>query len=435
MVTELQSQYNSLIIVYLTMFRRIGMSLLLSWTCLNAYAQLPHPNDTLENGKKVPFNQFLGRLSFYSEGFGAGLVYSLNSGYSVISTELITLDYTIGGSRLPMVSANPLVLEPEDYLKMSTGVRLLVGRRKSRLTVKAGYAGSLQTGWLSGNTNYPSCAGVCAGPTQHMFAFSLGYTYQHHYGIFFGVHTYGLVQMTPRNDRWLGAPSEDFMPWPGVTLGYRLPSRQLKREWLERSFKRRVLRVEQPKEKRKEVDEIDDAFYTDKPLEVDSTELQEIQDELAKLKKRHDRYLKEEQRLNGRSLIYAEFFGATGIASVNYTYTHPIAKSNIFMMEYRGGFGADRHNLQLPLHVGFKAMKNYRGTGVFLGLEPQYDPKTGKFGAVYFLEHNVEFHFAYGLTGGVAFYLFYDPMYYKNHWNFSPYGSFFLGYRLPEMNK
>ena len=130
MVTPSQSQYNKLINVYLTMLRGIGMSLLLSWICLNSYAQLPHPNDTLDNGKKVAFNQLLGRLSFYSEGFGAGLVYSLNVGYSFISTELITLDYTIGGSRLPMVSANPLVLEPEDYFKMSTGVRLLIGRRK-----------------------------------------------------------------------------------------------------------------------------------------------------------------------------------------------------------------------------------------------------------------------------------------------------------------
>lgn len=80
-------------------------------------------------------------------------------------------------------------------------------------------------------------------------------------------------------------------------------------------------------------------------------------------------------------------------------------------------------------------MKNYRGTGVFVGVEPQYNFRRGTFGAVYFLEHNVEFHFAYGLTGGVAFYLFYDPSRFKYYEQWAPYGGFFLGYRLPQMKK
>lgn len=412
------------------MLRWVGTCLFFSWMCLHAYAQLPHPNDTLDNGKKVPFNQFLGRLSFYSEGLGFSQVYSLNVGYSFINTDLITLDYTIGGSRLPMVSSNPLVLEPEDYFKISTGVRLLVGRRKSRFTVKAGYAGSLQTGWFSGNTSYPDCGIVCAGPPQHMFAVSLGYTYQHQYGIFFGVHAYGLVQLTPRNDRWLGAQSQDFLPWPGVTLGYRLPSKQLRREWHERNFKRRVLRLEQPQD-----NELDAVFYNDGPLEVDSLEMMEIEQRLAKLKKRHARFLKEEARLNGRSLVSAEFFGAAGIWSVNYSYTHPIAKSNTFMMEYGGGIGTDQEHVGIPLHIGVKAMKNYRGTGLFVGVEPTMNWENGTADAIYFIKHNVEFHFAYGFSGGVAFYMLFDPSRYKFQHGFAPYAGFFLGYRLPQMKK
>ncbi|MGB1317887.1 MAG: hypothetical protein ACPG5W_06760, partial [Flavobacteriales bacterium] len=176
-------------------------------------------------------------------------------------------------------------------------------------------------------------------------------------------------------------------------------------------------------------------FYNDEPFEMDTVDMLEIEQKLAKLKKRHERYLKQEQRLNGRSLVYAEFFGATRIWSLNYTYTHPIAKSNTWMMEYRGGFGTDKSNAGMPFHVGVKAMKNYRGTGVYVGVEPSVNWKTGEIGAVYFLEHNVEFHFAYGLTGGVAFYLFYDPLFFKNYWNVSPYGSFFLGYRLPQLKK
>lgn len=194
--------------------------------------------------------------------------------------------------------------------------------------------------------------------------------------------------------------------------------------------------MEKPKQKkRKNRDELDDVFYDDKPLEVDSTEMLEIETELAKLKKRHERYLKQEQRLNGRSLVYAEFFGAARIWSLNYTYTHPIAKSKTWMMEYRSGVGTDESHLQVPVHLGVKAMKNYRGTGVYFGVIPQYNWKNGTFGATYFLEHNVEFHFAYGLTGGVAFYLFFDPVFYKHYWDVSPYGGFFLGYRLPQMKK
>ena len=75
------------------------------------------------------------------------------------------------------------------------------------------------------------------------------------------------------------------------------------------------------------------------------------------------------------------------------------------MMEYRGGIGTDKSNVGMPFHVGVEAMKNYRGTGVYLGIEPSVNWKTGEIGAVYFLEHNVEFHFANGVAVATLYWL------------------------------
>lgn len=419
------------------MLRRIGMSVFLALVCLNAYAQLPHPKDTLENGKKVPFNQFLGRFSVFNDFYGTTFPFSLNVSYSILKSDLVSTDLSVGFTlkhRRNSADFQPLIRYVEHDLPIS--IILYLGRRASRLNMRTGYMMKIYPYWFSGKEQaYPSCGQYCPTPPQHFYFFSLGYTYQNPYGFFFSLNAYGLYRFPLEKANRKIPLAERLFPMAGLSVGYRLPSKQLHREWRERGFKKRVLRLEEPKEKRKTDDEIDDIFYNDQPLEVDSTEMLEIEAQLAKLKKRHDRYLKEEARLNGRSLVFAEFFGASGISSLNYSYTHPIARSNIFMMEYRGGLGTDQQHLQLPVHVGIKAMKNYRGTGVFLGIEPQYNWNNGTFGAVYFLEHNVEFHFAYGLTGGVAFYLFYDPMYYKNHWNFSPYGGFFLGYRLPQIKK
>jgi hypothetical protein len=392
----------------------------------------------LDNGKKVAFNQFLGRFSVFNEFYGTTYPLSLNVGYSLVKTDLLTADLTFGAMRLGW---RYTIEETGKHTKFNQydfpmSLSLFIGRRKSRLNIRAGYMLRLFPSWFTDTENpYPSCGHICPSPPRHHAFLSPGYTYQHQYGFFFTVSAYGILRFPLRGETW-EHPNEYIFPMGGLTVGYRLPSKPLHMEWRERGLKRRILRLEQPKEKpRKKEDEFDDVFYNDEPLEVDSTEMLEIETQLAKLKKRHDRYLKEEQRLNGRSLVFAEFFGASGIWSVNYSYTHPFAKSNIFMMEYRGGIGSDAYDLQLPIHVGVKAMKNYRGTGVFLGIEPQYDWSRGTFGAVYFLEHNVEFHFAYGLTGGVAFYLFYDPAQYKYHEKVAPYGGFFLGYRLPQMKK
>jgi len=417
------------------MLKRIGTSLIILLAPVLSFGQLPSPNDTLDNGKKVPFNQFLGRFSVFNEGFGAGVLYSLNLGYSLIKTDLILLDLTIGANRMSYGS-NPQDTKYDTY-RFPVGLSMYLGRRRSRLNARLGYNPEIYPSWYGDSDSpYPNCAGICPSPAKHSFFLSLGYTYQNQYGFFIGANAYGMMFLPRRADVQRWGYELTFAPWAGLAIGYRLPSKQLHKEWRERGFKRRVLRLEQPKEKPpKKGDEIDDVFYNDTPLEVDSLEMLEIEERLAKLKTRHNRFLKEEARLNGRSLVFAEFFGATGIWSVNYAYTHPIARSNTFMMEYRGGFGTDNRNMSMPFHVGVKAMKNYRGTGVFVGVEPSIDWRTGKVGAIYFLEHNVEFHFAYGFSGGVAFYLFFDPAQYKYYEKIAPYAGFFFGYRLPQMKK
>ena len=409
------------------------MSLLLSWTCLNAFAQLPHPNDTLDNGKKVAFNQFLGRFSVFNDLGGAAYYYSFNVSYSLIKSDLITTDITLGASRIQFGQYSWRELDRDTY-HVPIGLSFYLGRRASRMNLRAGYSPVLTPKLFRGEPDANS--EDWPPPIEHNFFVSLGYTYQNPSGFFLGVNANFLLTInTPSLQEYFGRNFR-YTPWPGLVLGYRLPSNQQHKEWTEHGFKRRVLRLDDKKEKQYvRYDDMDKVFYTDEPLEVDSIELRELEIELTKLKKRHERYLKQEQRLNGRSLVFAEFFGAAGIWSVNYTYTHPIAKSKTWMMEYRAGVGTDENHVGMPFHVGVKAMKNYRGTGVYVGIEPSINWETGESGAIYFLEHNVEFHFANGITGGVAFYLFYDPIFFKKHWDVSPYGSFFLGYRLPQLKK
>ncbi len=411
------------------MLRGIGMSILLSWICLNSYAQLPHPNDTLENGKKVPFNQFLGRFSVFNELAGAGFFYSFNGSYSILKSDLFLLDLTVGANRIPYSFGSDS--RNLDTYHFPLGLSAFLGRRRSRLNLRLGYKVRIYPTWYTDERGpYPNCGGVCATPPEHGFFLGLGYVFQHQYGFFTGIHAYGIMTLPFSQSAY---DEVYYMPSAGLTFGYRLPSKQLHRQWCERGFKRRVLRLEQ-KEHYEPLD-IDAIFYDDVPLETDSTELDEIQEELVKLKKRHERYLKEEQRLNGRSHAFVEAFGAAGFWSVNYSYTHPIGKSKVFAMDYRGGYGTDSVDMALPLALGVKAMKNYRGTGIFLGAEPRYNWRNGKVGLLYFLKNNVEFHFAYGLTGGVAFYLFFDPSHFLFETQFAPYGGLFLGYRLPRMKK
>lgn len=419
------------------MLRGIGMSVLFSWICLNAYAQLPHPKDTLANGKKVPFNQFLGRFSVFNEFYGTSFPFSLNVSYSLIKGNLVSTDLSVGFTykhRRNTVDFQSSTNYVEHDLPISAIFYL--GRRASRFNVRTGYMLKFYPYWFSDKEQpYPSCGHHCPTPPQHYYFFSAGYTYQNPYGFFFSLNAYGIYRFPLEKSDNPIPLAERLFPMGGLSVGYRLPSTQQHREWTERSFKRRVLRLEEPVEKHKKGDDMDEIFYNDTPLEIDSTEFLEIQEKLAELKKRHERFLKEEQRLNGRSHVFVEGFGAAGFWSVNYSYTHPIGKSKTFAMDYRGGYGTDSEDMALPLAIGVKAMKNYRGTGLFLGAMPRYNWTNGKIGFVYFLQHNVEFHFAYGLTGGVSFYYMYDPTKFLFDREWAAYGGLFLGYRLPQMKK
>ena len=295
----------------------------------------------------------------------------------------------------------------------------------------------LYPSWYTDTENpYPSCGHLCPTPPRHHAFLSLGYTYQHPYGFFVGANAYGIIRF-PLDDNVWDYPNEYIYPMGGLTVGYRLPSRQLHMEWKERGFKRRILRVMQPKQKKekKKKEEDEDWFEDQEGLQVDSIEMAEIEAQLAKLRKRQLRHQLEEKRENGRSHVFAEGFGAAGHWSVNYSYTYPVTKSELVALDFRGGIGTGNWTVQIPIHAGVKVMKNYRGTGVYIGVMPSIDWERNTAGAIYFLEHNVEFHFAYGLTGGVTFYLFYDPARFTYSDQFAPYGGFFLGYRLPKMKK
>lgn len=398
------------------------MSVLLSWICLYSYAQLPHPNDTLDDGKKVAFNQFLGRFSVFNDLGGAAYFYSLNVGYSIIKTDLGSVDFTLGANRIQYGQNWDKGVVNSFYVPI--GISSYIGRRKSQFNLRLGYAPQIFSRELStGEINRHSSSLI-----DQRFFFSIGYTYQNPYGFFLGVNANLLMEIWSPASRDFFPGPVGFQPWPGVVLGYRLPSGQRHHEWRERGIKKRILRIQ-------DKDEEEDWFDESGELEVDSIEMAEIEARLAKLKKRHERYLMEEQRLNGRSHVFAEGFGAAGFWSVNYSYTYPLTKSELVALDFRGGIGSDASKARIPIHLGVKVMKNYRGTGVHIGVQPAFDFQEGTAGAIYFLEHNVEFHFAYGLTGGVAFYLFYDPAQYIYREQFAPYGGFFLGYRLPQLRK
>ena len=404
------------------------MSVLLSWICLNSYAQLPHPNDTLDNGKKVPFNQFLGRFSVFNDLGGAAFYYSLNVGYSILRTDLGSVDLTLGANRIQY--GQNWEKGVTNSFCIPVGISSYIGRRASKFNLRLGYAPQIFSRPLS-TESVRECDG-CSLIDQRFF-FSLGYTYQNPYGFFLGINANVLFEVWSQASRDFYPGPIGYQPWPGLVLGYRLPSRQRHREWKERGVKRRVLRIEKKTEKN--YDEVDRVFYNDEPLEVDSIEMAEIEARLAKLRKRQLRHQLEEKRENGKSHVFVEGFGAAGFWSANYSYTFPVMKSELVALDFRGGVGSDDVHIQIPIHAGVKVMKNYRGTGVYLGVQPTIDWERGTAGAIYFLEHNVEFHFAYGLTGGVAFYLFYDPARYKHRSDFAPYGGFFLGYRLPKLKK
>jgi hypothetical protein len=420
------------------MLHRVGISIVLSWICLNAFAQLPHPNDTLDNGKKVPFNQFLGRFSVFNDLGGAAYYYSLNVGYSVFKSDLASVDLTLGANRIQYGQYHWKEGVVNGFF-IPIGLSTYIGRRKNQFNLRFGYSPQIYSKLFS-TKQLKDCNG-CSLVEQRFFV-SMGYTYQNPYGFFLGVNANLLLHIWSPAQRGFYPGPTGLQPWPGLVLGYRLPSKQRHTEWKERGFKRRVLRIEE------KYDELDQIFYNDEPLEVDSLDMLEIEAKLAKLKKQHDRHLLEEQRLNGRSMVSFEGFGAGVFWSANYSYSFPIGRSNLLMGEVRGGFSytsradgrefaisAERQMIATPFWAGLKVAHRYRSAGVFLGSTPIFGTNERSVAAIIFAATNVEFHFARGITGGVVFYMMYDPSVYafSNPWH--PWGGVFLGYRLPQLKK
>ena len=86
----------------------------------------------------------------------------------------------------------------------------------------------------------------------------------------------------------------------------------------------------------------------------------------------------------------------------------------------------------MPIALGLRAMKNYRGGGLSVGVVPVFGPKgQGVYG---FIQPEIQFHTVYGLVFGVHYQLIIDPTntFFRPDRLFN-YGGFMLGYRLLKM--
>ncbi|MBL4585903.1 MAG: hypothetical protein JKX84_02420 [Flavobacteriales bacterium] len=433
------------------MLKRIGTSLFILLLPLLSFGQLPHPNDTLDGGKKVPFNQFLGRFSVFNELGGAGFFYSFNVAYSLVKTDLVLADLTVGANRIPFGQKEWRVKKLDTYY-FPIGLSLYVGRRKSRLNVRAGYTLRLYPSWFTDEDNpYPNCAGICPTPPQHNFFLSLGYTYQHQYGFFWGLNAYGMARLTLPEYRSKYDKAVTFFPSGGLTIGYRLPSRQLHRQWVERRGKGRILRIEDPKTVRARKKRNRTSADTVE-LVIDSLELEQLRIEMEATQRRTAQLVKRDLRNNGRSHFYAEGFGAANFWSVNYEYSIPLQKDGLWYAFMRIGAGGYQKDYSVraavfpywdwksgilittPIGGGIRLMKNYRGGGFGAGILPTYTTENGMQMAGY-LSFHLQFHVVYGITGGVAYYAIIDPQRIFQPNDLNQWASFSIGYRLRAKKK
>lgn len=219
-------------------------------------------------------------------------------------------------------------------------------------------------------------------------------------------------------------------PWGGIYFGYRLPSAEQHRLWTDRTQKRRVSRElgiepedDRPEKKRRE---------EPPPIVVSESELKRMAEKEELKRLRRERMARLDLRQNGRSLFYAEGFGATGYVSVNYDYSLPLDPKALFLLTGRIGVGAStpRHTgVTMPVAMGFRVMSNYRGGGIQVGAVSVLSPNgTGVYA---FVQPELQFHLAHGVVFGVQYQVLIDPdRYFVNGSRWPQYGGFMLGYRL-----
>jgi hypothetical protein len=142
-------------------------------------------------------------------------------------------------------------------------------------------------------------------------------------------------------------------------------------------------------------------------------------------------------RPNGRSLVYVEGFGATGNLSVNYDYSLPLDPNALFLLSGRLGVGGPTlsHNgVTIPIALGFRVMRNYRGGGLSVGAVPVFGP--GGAHAYGFIQPELQFHLVKGVVFGVQYQILIDPdKAFLRDSRWPQYGGFLIGYRLPQLRK
>jgi len=412
------------------MLKEIGTSCFMLLMALASLAQVPHPLDTLPNGKKVAFEPFLGRVSLYNEILGAAFYpSSLNVAYTFIKRESWLMEYAVGVSMFP----DPWNVGTLQRYTFPTGLSFQLGRRRSRLNVKLGYNLIYHPGYEQ--SPWPNCGGLCPEPPQHLAYFSLGYVFQHHHGFFFGVNAYGMVSLNAKTTRV--SPFKDIVfPWAGLTLGYRIPSTQQLVTWKDM----RRGRVSRSRDGKADDAGLKNQHWTEEAQEPTAEELAALAEEMAARNAKQLRMQQRDLRDNGPSNVFIEALGAGFTWSVNYQYTAPVKPKSLVHAYGRAGVGGAANRafgspavLTIPIGAGIQLLRQYRGGGIGAGLTPTLHRSKGMV-LVSYLSLEAHFHIAHGVTFGAGYQVMFDPENVHGRNQVFQWGGFSVGYR-PQRKK
>lgn len=301
--------------------------LLIFLSALKAAAQLPRVSDVSDDGRKVPFRPFLGRVASYSEflGFGVGQHFSVEG--SPIMTDIFTLNVRVGAG-IPYFgstwgSGNSLIYS----------LSAEFGRRRSRLVVGGGL-------W---NVYLPETQSLFFEPIPARMEFNLfgsvGYRYQAPEGFLFGANTYligGQSEYAPSISKRNNYPV--FTIWPSVYLGYRIPSRKQHKEFVA------YAKMDKPNRK---------AYR--------KTERERLRNTLAEIAKK-------DTAMTWRNSEFGLSILGPALVTLHYTVYVPLSRHNVVHYYLRTGLGTAMPLLQGHLDMGMAFLWNNTGFQIGGGL-------------------------------------------------------------------
>lgn len=188
-----------------------------------AAAQLPKAFEIGNDGRKVPFRPYLGRIAAYTEVFGLGTGVSLNLEGSPLMTDVMTLNIRFGAGVPGPYSVGSIAYETS----LIYGLSAEFGRRRSRFLV----SGGLWNIYSPKSRNFYGDT-IPARMEFNLFR-SVGYRYQAPQGFLFGANLYligGQSEYAPSMNTRNNYPV--FTIWPSVYVGYRIPSWKQTKEYL-----------------------------------------------------------------------------------------------------------------------------------------------------------------------------------------------------------